>query len=218
MENITDFFTQIAENLPKKNIIKFCKKLAKRKTLNAENAVDELCDLCVWLYVYGAYDTIIQCAEVTHTFPIPDISPKKDGLKFWHLYDLWGMEMRALKLTGQTERALEIGGEIDRMQMTLRNDGLKGLETPEEAASGEIRRRERVTYDELSCEQYLELAGKPISEQGSYRIYKSDIPFYQMRGIRCLVEGVEVGVYPNLDIEKAEATIQKYAAALRLLD
>ena len=218
MKNIMEFFQTLSQELPKKNVVKFCNKLAKRKTLDAENALDELCNLCAWLYVYGAYTAIIQCAEITHTFEIPEITKLGNKMKFYHLYDLWGMETRALKLLGQSERADEIKRDMDKIQMTMRTNGLKGLESPEDTIDRENKRREHVHFDELSNENFLELAGKPIKEQGEYRISKSDIPFYQMRGIRKLVAGVEAGVYPNLDVSLSETAITRYADELRKYD
>jgi hypothetical protein len=218
MDNIVEFFNRLAETAPKKDVVKYCKKLAKRKTLNAENAVDELCDLCVWLYVYDEYDFIMQCAEPTHALPVPEISgTAKDGLKWYHLYDLWGMEIRALRLSGQSDRASALCRRMDHIQMTLRSDGFNGIETPEQATAAETERRRRITYNEISNAHFLELAEKPAGEQGEYRITKRDIPFYQMRGIRSLAACVEAGVYPNLDIEKAEETIARYVDALRKL-
>jgi hypothetical protein len=219
MENIKEFFQTLARDLQKKNVTTYCNKLSKRKTLNTENAVDELCDLCVWLYVYEAYEEIVRCAAPTHDFPIPEIYfASKDGSKFYHLYDLWGMEIRALRRLGQTERADEIRRETDHIQLTLRSDNIAGfVESPADTVAVENKRRNRIDFDELSNEKFLALAGKPIAEQGGYSIYKNDIPFYRMRGIRSLVGGVEAGVYPNLDIERSEDAITRYADALRRL-
>ena len=112
MENI--FETIVSDKTQKKKVISFAKKLAKKYSLKSEKDLENLTNLCYWLYIYDQKDKARSICEIV------DDVPFKNDFNIWTWVEvITALLMRILREQGDIEK---IGEYRQRLTKSYEED------------------------------------------------------------------------------------------------
>ena len=215
----TALFEKIKDECPKKKVVSLCNKLIKKLSFGNSSDVENLCDLCYWLYVYERADLSLSCVNLTRGLIFDQ------NFNVWgEIHAMWGLGIRILRAQDKHQEAKAIAAQIDiHLLQPSRINTPPGqprrFHTPESQLKNETARRKRFVIGKENDQGtgFIEVSYQSKIENALNDDDTNSANSWRLGALSRLIGNTETGLYPFLNEhqERIEKTIAEYIAELQ---